>query len=42
MANSEEEVHRSRAVAETELDNFRSSVGLELVSLKTSSGDVGK
>ena len=31
-----------RADAEAELDNFRSSVGLELVSLKTSGGDIGE
>ena len=31
-----------RADAEAELDGFRSSVGLELVSLKTASGDIGE
>ena len=31
-----------RADSEADLDNFRSSVGLELVSLKTTSGDIGE
>ena len=42
LANAEDEARRNWADSEADLDNFRSSVGLELVSLKSTSGDIGE
>ena len=42
LANVEDESRRNKADSEADFNNFKSSVGLELVSLKSASGDIGE